>query len=215
MFTWKRGANLISQSGIYGKMGEENPENNPGSRTDAAGWVDPDGNLWLFGGSGIDKSGEKGHLNDLWKYNIMTGNWVWESGSDKVQTLGGVYGTAGTGTGSTFPGARWGAKSWIDSNANLWLFGGWGIDSHDEEGHLNDLWKYETATGNWIWMGGSNRHDDPGIMGAQGIASTTNFPGPSMEELSWNTSSGVFWLFGGGANYLGNMIPIIIPGHGG
>jgi hypothetical protein len=31
-------------------------------------WRDSTGNLWLFGGSGVDSAGNNGDLNDLWEY---------------------------------------------------------------------------------------------------------------------------------------------------
>ena len=38
---------------------------------------------------------------------------------------------------SNIPGSRYGSISWIDSNNNLWLFGGFGIDSNNEHGKFN------------------------------------------------------------------------------
>ena len=48
---------------------------------------------------------------------------------DILLFFSGIYGTQGTGTTSTTPGARFGANSWTDLNGNLWLFGGSGYDS--------------------------------------------------------------------------------------
>jgi N-acetylneuraminic acid mutarotase len=31
-------------------------------------WIDPAGNLWLFGGAGNDSMKPQSYLNDLWKY---------------------------------------------------------------------------------------------------------------------------------------------------
>jgi hypothetical protein len=44
-------------------------------------------------------------------------------------SFSGVYGTKGTGTISTIPGGRHGARSWIDVNGTFWLFGGDGYGS--------------------------------------------------------------------------------------
>ena len=41
------------------------------------------------------------------------------------------------------PGSRSGSISWIDSNGNLWFFGGLGYDSAGNLGDLNDLWQYK------------------------------------------------------------------------
>ena len=70
------------------------------------------------------------YLNDLWKFDGT--NWIWISGSDTV--VYGVYGTKGVGSPSNIPGGRQGSISWIDSNNNLWLFGGFGFDAFGSEG---------------------------------------------------------------------------------
>jgi hypothetical protein len=41
----------------------------------------------------------------------------------------GTYGTQGLGTSTTVPTGTYAAASWIDSEANLWIFGGMGRDS--------------------------------------------------------------------------------------
>ncbi len=67
-WTWVNGANVISQSGVYGTLGTAAAGNVPGARCCAVSWTDSAGNLWLFGGWGYDSAGNKGDLNDLWKY---------------------------------------------------------------------------------------------------------------------------------------------------
>ena len=54
--------------GVYGTLGTPAAGNIPGSRNGAAVWTDTTGNLWLFGGGGVDSVGNSGSLNDLWKY---------------------------------------------------------------------------------------------------------------------------------------------------
>jgi hypothetical protein len=60
----------------------------------------------------------------------------------------GLYGTMGVPSAGTAPGSRWGTGGWIDSNSNLWIFGGEGYDSSGAYGNLSDLWVYEPAPGN-------------------------------------------------------------------
>ena len=55
----------------------------------------------------------------------------------------GFYGTKGTADAANVPGAREGYISWTDAGGDLWLFGGWGLDSAGAWGDLNDLWRYE------------------------------------------------------------------------
>ena len=64
-WTWMGGNDTIGtscfqvvfcgQPGIYGTLGETAAGNIPGSRTSASTWTDSSGNLWLFGGVGLDR----------------------------------------------------------------------------------------------------------------------------------------------------------------
>ena len=66
-WTWVSGDKTVRQSGIYGSPWVADPANKPGSRYRSISWTDSSGNLWLFGGSGLDSAGNYGNLNDLWK----------------------------------------------------------------------------------------------------------------------------------------------------
>lgn len=63
------GSTNINVKGVY--PSSINPGNNPwpGARRDAVGWSLP-GQLYLFGGYGMDASRMYGTLNDLWVYNL-------------------------------------------------------------------------------------------------------------------------------------------------
>lgn len=137
-WTWISGPNMNSQAGLYGSEGVADPGNNPGARQEAMGWIDSKGNLWLFGGNGLDSANGRGLLNDLWKYN--NGEWTWMLGS-KLINQSGAYGARGVPFPEDVPGARAGQCGWIDPQGNLWLFSGYGAVS-GTEGHLNDLWMY-------------------------------------------------------------------------
>ena len=69
-WTWVSGSSTSGAQGVYGTEGAAATGNVPGARGGSAGWTDRSGNLWLFGGSGIDSSGIAGrpYLNDLWRY---------------------------------------------------------------------------------------------------------------------------------------------------
>jgi len=58
-WTWVGGYNTGAQTGAYGILGVPAPGNIPGPRSGTVTWTDAKGNLWLFGGSG---------MNDLWVY---------------------------------------------------------------------------------------------------------------------------------------------------
>lgn len=79
--------NVANQNGVYGQQGTAAPTNMPGGRQEAVGWADGSGNLWLFGGEGLDDVGTpNGILNDLWVYNIASSEWTWVMGAEPVAT---------------------------------------------------------------------------------------------------------------------------------
>ena len=190
--TWVSGSHLKDQPGVYGTKGVAHPDNIPGGRDESISWTDSSGNLWLFGGLGYDSIGDRGRLNDLWKYDGA--NWTWVSGT-KVEDQPGVYGTKGVPSSTNIPGGRDGSISWIDSSGNLWLFGGYGHDASGDWGSLNDLWKYDGA--NWTWVSGTHLKNHPGVYGTKGVAHPDNIPVSRSDSISWIDSSGNFWLFGG------------------
>ena len=67
-WTWVGGADVGGSVGIYGTQGVAAPGNFPGFRERAYTWTDASGNLWLFGGMGVDSAGQWGFLNELWVY---------------------------------------------------------------------------------------------------------------------------------------------------
>jgi hypothetical protein len=139
-WTWVGGSNVGGHSGTYGTQGTASPNNVPGARYGAVGWTDASGNFWLFGGTSYNpNTATGGWFNDLWKYSA--GEWTWVDGSN-VTNQAGIYGNEGTAAAGNIPGARFASVSWTDTSGNLWLFGGYGVDS-TAEGYLNDLWKYE------------------------------------------------------------------------
>jgi N-acetylneuraminic acid mutarotase len=195
-WAWISGLDNVDRPGAYGIQGMADPSNVPGAREQGVTWIDSGGKLWLFGGIGHDSAGVQGDLNDLWKFDPTTLQWTWVSGSDTVNQAG-IYGTQGVAAATNVPGARNAALSWIDASGKLWLFGGYGLDSVGNTGHLNDLWTYDPTTLQWTWVSGSNTANQSGTYGTQGTAASTNTPGARDAALSWIDSSGRFWLFGG------------------
>lgn len=196
VWDWVKGTNVGSQRGIYGTQGIEASTNMPGARSDGASLTGPSGELWLFGGAGVDGSGGTGHLNDLWKLNPATTNWTWIKGSSTGNQCG-IYGTQGIPDSANTPGSRWGAALCVDGAGTVWLFGGTGYGASGGTGRLNDLWKFNPTTARWTWMSGSTNVNQNGFYGTQGVSSTTNTPGGRHGAVSWTDSSGSLWLFGG------------------
>jgi N-acetylneuraminic acid mutarotase len=163
-------------------------------------WTDTNGNLWLFGGSGIGSS-YSGLLNDLWEFNPSTNEWAWMGGSNIADQLG-HYGVKGTAAAANMPGARDAASAWTDSNGNFWLFGGNGYDGEGGEGALNDLWEFNLSTKEWTFVAGSiasSQTGANGVYGTLGVFAAQNTPGGRGGVASWADNSGHFWIFGNGA----------------
>ena len=104
-WTWMSGASVPERKGTYGTLGTAAPDNTPGARRRSAAWTDSTGNMFLFGGCGVDGNGLSSYLNDLWKYS--NNQWTWMGGAE-VGYQAGTYGTPGTASASNIPGARWG-----------------------------------------------------------------------------------------------------------
>jgi len=139
-WTWVSGSNAWNAGGVYGIQGTAATTNVPGARQYTTSWIDPTGNLWLFGGQGFDSIDAYNHLNDLWKFSPTAGTWTW-IGGDFVGGAPGMYGTLGVASKGNIPGARFSANSWTDTSGNHWLFGGQGLDSIGDS-VLNDLWEF-------------------------------------------------------------------------
>ncbi|MEO6001104.1 MAG: kelch repeat-containing protein [Chitinophagaceae bacterium] len=191
-WTWVNGDNTINNQGAYGSVGIPSNANKPGSRYLAACWVDANGKLWLFGGEGYANTASKGHLNDLWMYDLVANEWTWKTGDNTINNTG-VYGTKGVPSTSNKPGARQGIAAWTDGAGDLWLFGGYISTSL----YFNDMWKYSPATNEWTWQNGDNITNQFGNYGTKGVSASGNMPGSRYVTATWKDNAGRCWLFGG------------------
>jgi N-acetylneuraminic acid mutarotase len=125
-----------------------------------------------------------------------TNVWTWVSGGSTINQKG-VYGTKGAPGSGKIPGGRYGCNMWRDGSGNLWLFGGYGYDSDESRGGLNDLWTFDMTTRQWTWVSGSDSRFGAGVYGTRGTPAAANVPGARYGSVSWTDSDGNFWLFGG------------------
>jgi hypothetical protein len=65
--TYSDGVNITGPPGVYFARGLS-PANFAGGRNSASSAIDSSGNLWMFGGTGVDSKGNPGYLNDLWEW---------------------------------------------------------------------------------------------------------------------------------------------------
>jgi hypothetical protein len=151
-WTWVSGNNLANQNGVYGTQAISNATTNaaatnvPGSRWGSMGWVNPDGNLFLVGGFGFGSNGTQptGFLNDIWEYQLSTGQWIWWKGSVDVDQPG-SYNFFQISYVNNVVGGRRGAAHWApDPSGFVYVFGGEGYDATTggPYGMLNDVWHY-------------------------------------------------------------------------
>lgn len=72
------------------------------------------------------------------------------------------------------------------SHFNLWL-----------SGNMNDVWQYNTISGQWTWLGGSNSTNQLGTYGTLGVASAGNVIGARRSHTAVMSSSNTMLVFGG------------------
>ena len=207
-WTWLGGTQGFNATGVYGKQNIASATNQPGSRQSATTWTDKNGIFWMFGGRGIDGAGGNGYLNDLWKFDPVAAQWTWVNGSATVNFVG-AYGTNAVPAATNQPGSRYGGLGWVDTSGNLWLFGGYGINSTGTVVLLNDLWEYQVSVGQWVWVNGSYNGNASSYYGTINVLSTGNMPGSRYGASGWVDSAGNFWMYGGeGYDAIGTNGPL-------
>jgi N-acetylneuraminic acid mutarotase len=143
-WTWIGGPNSVDVGSVYGTRGIPSATNQPGARHYAGFWTDRSGNFWLFGGEPLS-SASVGYLNDLWSYNIASGQWTWVGGSN-AGNASSTYGAVGVAAIGNAPGARDQPITWSDASGNLWLLGGLNYTPADQSFvNYNDLWRFTPA----------------------------------------------------------------------
>lgn len=199
------------QPGAYGTLGTPSPANSPGGRESAQNWTDASGNLWLYGGLGFDEAGNLEELDDLWEFDIATGEWTWMAGESTVPVTSncdGCYsgvapvpGTQGLPAAGNTPGGLFLGTNWTDIHGNFWLFAGWGETPGGSAAVANELWEYNPSISEWTWVGGDPNFGIDGRVGGTygtlGMAAPGNFPGTRWQDATWVDASGNLWLFGG------------------
>jgi hypothetical protein len=202
------GSTIGDTSGAYGTQGVAGGV--PGGRWAAATTTDASGHVWLFGGQGVDSAGTIGLLNDLWEFTGGQWTWIGPSTSNIANRNGNYPSAPGAGSGTTAPGGRQAAVLWADVSGNIWLFGGFGLDSigtgnggpPPSGAILNDLWEFNISSKQWIWVSGSNLANQTGTYGTQATSnlstgSATSVPGSRWGAAGWSDANSNLWFFGG------------------
>ncbi|MCB0362944.1 MAG: hypothetical protein KDD35_09480, partial [Bdellovibrionales bacterium] len=197
-----------SGGGSFGVKGVSSPTNYPGRRYAGAYWTDPSGNFWLMGGEGNGENGSDNYLNDMWKYDPVVHEWT--------------YMTGGRNGGQALPGVKLSSDplntpgqttvpSWTsDSAGNFYLIAGWGRASSGGEQNLNMLYRFNTTSGEWTWLAGTDGGGMQPNWGVMGTSGASNSIGWREGGGMWISLSGELWYYGGRSldetSSLGSMI---------
>ncbi|MFZ5553989.1 MAG: PKD domain-containing protein [Bacteroidota bacterium] len=180
-WTWYGGNGISAPPGVFGTMGVASATTWPGGKLHGSpGWIDQNNNLWVYGT-------ESGWANDLWKYNIGTGQWTWMHGSGGTVTAP-TYGTINVASPLNTPGGfiEENTDPWVDANNNIWFFN-W-MDGV--------MWMFDVSISQWIWKKGTPM--GPPVVGTLGVPAPANTPGAGSSNNStwctWQDSNGDFWM---------------------
>jgi gliding motility-associated-like protein len=200
-WAWMNGPQFDGDvNGEFGTMGIPSVNNYPSVRGWGVNcWTDTAGMLWLYGGYGADSNGNRGDLNDLWKYNPYTNEWTWMKGKSTFFETS-KFGTKDVFADSVTPGSIQEVKSsWVDKNNSVYLFGGKHLNAFAYGYETsNHMWQYNQSVNQWRWRKGNNAVSVTGAYGAKGIEDTANYPPGRASYTKWADAFGNFYIFGGG-----------------
>jgi len=122
-WTWLGGSKGASSVGVPGTIGIGSTSNIPSARDSGSTWVDSSGNLWLYGGYGVNGAGTLNvQLEDLWRYNTSNGEWTRMAGTTN-SGVAAIYGTLGVAHSANKPGSRE-AHVMFGRGSAVYVFGG-------------------------------------------------------------------------------------------
>ncbi|MEJ1931591.1 kelch repeat-containing protein [Nostoc sp. NIES-2111] len=196
-WTWMKGVGVNNDGGSISAVGIENLTNRPPVALPACTWTDTTGNLWLYGGYGVNN-----YAHGLWRYNVARNMWSKRPSGSEVDEPN--YGVRGQESASTHPGSVVAAVSWTTPDGMLYLFGGmgWGVaTAQNTQGFRNSLWRYNPRTEKWAWLKGKDNwglgadRTAPAVNGTLGFADTTNTPpGSETGQVGWTDRQGNLWM---------------------
>lgn len=193
-WSWERGSKLRNQQPVSGAFGVADASYTPGAKVQAVTWRDANNDLYLFGGLGTTSTGSTARTNGLWKWDGS--NWSMEAGSTSANGAG-SYGTKGVSAPSNYPSARSACSFWGDEDV-LYLYGGQGISSIGGFGYLDQLWKYDRASGEWTWLSGTGGSLSVSAAYGESTDNTASVnPGNLRSAILWSNNGTDLFLFGG------------------
>ncbi len=201
---WVSGSEEANKAGKWSKKFDEKKSNPLGSRSGSAAWTDDQGNLFVFGGAGVDiESGKEVYFNDLWQF--VPGKRIWIQVSEHIQPNEKVN-AAGTKaknqekqTREDWPSVRKNALTWtMEKSGKLWMYGGFGSDENGHnKGSLSDMWCYDLRKNQWERVSGDFRFNAESSIEKINLEFKGNYPGFRTKSITWVDEKGYFWLVGG------------------
>lgn len=188
-WTWMNGSNAANPAGSYGTIQIPAASNQPPPRCSYSGWIDQNGDLWMFGGF---KFNNNVCYSDMWRYTVATNTWTWMSGSDTTNAPV-SYGIQKQADPSNTPGGRTSYSYWKDSDNTFWLFGGFRDSNHS----YSDMWRYDPATNLWTWISGSSALNDVHTLDPACISGMSYPLTRSDNCANWKDACGRFHNYGG------------------
>ncbi|KAK4530284.1 hypothetical protein CCYA_CCYA03G1141 [Cyanidiococcus yangmingshanensis] len=195
-WTWIGGDTGINNPGVQYVVNQTSAQSVPGGRFHSAAWVGGPDIVYLFGGRGYANASSFGFLNDLWYFNTTCSEWAWIGGNPSAGQSG-IYGVFREGSPSNIPGGRESSAFWQSDERHFWLLGGQGFDAKGTFGYLNDMWLYETTSGNWTWVSGNSTISAAPVYGPERTYGPSYNPGARYSAAFWTGENGLLWLFGG------------------
>lgn len=156
-WTWIHGSTSMRPTPVYGTKGVFATTNLPGGRAESHSCV-INNSLYIYGGTAygesFSSSAARYGTNDLWEYNMSQNTWRFLDGS-KTNDPVANFGTKGIANANNTPGGRMGAIMQAYNN-NLYIVGGDVVIQNfvTIRRKLQDVWKYDLNTNNWIWIAG-------------------------------------------------------------
>lgn len=202
LWAWEGGGQANNSVGNFGTLNVPAPTNEPPARCSYTKWQDQD-NFYIFAGADFFGSATDGR-NDVWKFDKITKEWTWISGSSLADALEPPtnYCTPAVNTSPASRLENQTAQTASTCVKAFWTFGG--FDFAGSKFH-NDLWLFNTANLEWTKVKGqaSTGAAVPSSYGTQGVASATNLPPGRGGICVWSDAQGSLYIFGGGGGASG------------
>ena len=134
-----------SATAMQGALGSVSTTNNPGPRSEHAGFISG-GDFWVFGGLGLDNSSNEGYLNDIYRLDTASSKWIFWGGSALANSSG----------SASQPSATSSPATWVSTSGTFWVVGGMGTDGvGTNSAYLGSMWGFSPSTQTWTVLGGS------------------------------------------------------------